>query len=411
MYIVFINIRNKDNINLRKGEKNRMKKKKIVAISIIAVLVVAILLASYMLIIMTKRGEGVTAEEIAKVEEGEKLEAGTVSTADWNQERVNIVNDTENIPIPVPKGYTASSVTGEHTVNTGFVIYEGEEAVTDSNKADAQKTRNQWVWVPVENTSEIYGTDSQGKKHGKLYEFGSAGRSNYGWRETDGVMIDGSSDREPDVVYNDTDGKLPNYLSEETRKELYKEMQNEFEQTIESIEKYGGFYIGRYETGGLSGEAKVVKGDTDISIQIWYTMYEKSKELKGNNSNVRTSMIWGCQWDATLQWLVQSGSKTYEEVGLDSRSWGNCADSTVSGKGVKRPTGYSEVWKANNIYDMAGNVADFTLESRSLDYRVNRGGYYNNYYWAATADWRTNHDPYTTYDNKYGCRSMLYVNI
>ena len=47
--------------------------------------------------------------------------------------------------------------------DSGFVIYEGEEEVTDTNVADAQKTRNQYVWVPVEDISKFYGTDANGK--------------------------------------------------------------------------------------------------------------------------------------------------------------------------------------------------------------------------------------------------------
>ena len=38
-----------------------------------------------------------------------------------------------------------------------------------SNVADAQKSRNQYVWVPVPDISKFYGTDANGKKWGKLY--------------------------------------------------------------------------------------------------------------------------------------------------------------------------------------------------------------------------------------------------
>lgn len=378
-----------------------MGKKKVIMISIIAILAIAIMLASYVLVIMPKKGEEITSEEIAKVEEGEKLQAGTVNTANWDTEnRVNIVyakknvGSEETVAVPVPKGYVSSDIADEKIVNTGFVIYEGEEPVTDDNKEEAQKTRNQWVWVPVEDPSEIYGTDSNGIKHGKLYNFSDSGRSNCNWTESNGVMSITSSTsyyREPDVVTNyDCDLYTPNYLTEETRNSINKELKENFEMTIQSIEKYGGFYIGRYETGGLNGEAKVVRGDTNIEYQNWYTMYEKSKELRANNSNVRTSMIWGCQWDATLEWLVKSGSKTYSQVGYDSTSWGNYHNSTFSyanssggtstkssGRGTIIPTGSTEYTKANNIYDLAGNVQDWTLEASNTNSRVTRGGYCN----------------------------------
>lgn len=391
-----------------------MEKKKVISIGIIAILAIAIMLASYVLVIMPKKGEEITSEEIAKVEEGEKLQAGTESTSNWNPERVNIVYDTANVPVPVPKGYVASDATGEHTVNTGFVIYEGEDPVTDSNKDEAQRTRNQWVWVPVENPSEIYGTDSNGVKHGKLYDFDDSGRTNCNWEENNGVMriINSTRYREPDVAEYDRDSNTPDYLTEETRNSINKELKENFEMTIQSIEKYGGFYIGRYETGGLNGEAKVVRGDTNIAGQTWYTMYEKSKELRGNNSNVRTSMIWGCEWDATLEWLVKSRSKTYSEVGYDSKSWGNYANNPVSGHGSKRPTGYSESWKANNIYDLAGNVSDRTLETNKDYYnnaRVIRG---SNYLGGSyPADYREVIEPNASVNSadRSGTRGSLYV--
>ena len=111
----------------------------------------------------------------------------------WNgesDEKVNAVQSTDTTPVtvPVPKGYTASKVTEETTVEDGFVIYEGEEEVNDTNKDTAQTTRNQFVWVPVENPSEMYGRDENCKKWGKLYNFSSTGITPLNWTEKDGVM-------------------------------------------------------------------------------------------------------------------------------------------------------------------------------------------------------------------------------
>ncbi len=44
-----------------------------------------------------------------------------------------------------------------------------------------------------------------------------------------------------------------------TRENFYQELRIEFEETIESIKAYGGFYIGRYETGNISTNEPVVK--------------------------------------------------------------------------------------------------------------------------------------------------------
>ena len=325
---------------------------------------------------------------------------------------MHVEEDASGDEVPVPNGFVGSKVTGENEIDTGYVIYSGEEEVNDSNVVEAQKTRNQYVWVPVPDISKFYGTDANGKKWGKNYEFTTGTSSNstfdeetgtyaYNWSETNGVMSISSSInyREPDVVIKsgstgyDIDSRLKTLgLGVETTHEFLMQMEKEFNKMIESVEKYGGFYIGRYETGDLNKEqAVVVKGNTNIESQTWYTMYKKCKELEESNT-VRTGMIWGNQFDRTLMWLIESGNKTKEEIAEDSTSWGNYYDATFeytnsSGSTVTKnensstriPSGSSEYTKANNIYDLAGNVYDWTMEAYSTYSRVYRGGvYYNN---------------------------------
>ena len=138
-------------------------------------------------------------------------------------------------------------------------------------------------------------------------------------------------------------------------------------------------------------------------------------------TNVRTGMIWGCLWDETLQWLVDSGAKTYAEM-KDSTSWGNYSNSTfeyktnISGStstknassGTRIPSGSTEYSKANNIYDMAGNVWDWTLEGYGSYGRRYRGGYYNGNGSNNPASDRRNDYPYYSYDG-IGFRSYLYI--
>lgn len=313
-------------------------------------------------------------------------------TSNWDMDKVHIEYDTENIAVPVPNGYVGSSATGEHTINTGFVIYEGTDAVTDGNLYVAQRSRNQWVWVPVYDASTMYGIDSDGKMWGKGYDYDENGREAFFWSETDGI-IDASSNnmcKEPKVLIADCE--IQEYITEEEHNQLNKEMVTSFQEIMESIEKYGGFYIGRYETGGLSTTAKVVKGNEDISSQTWFKMYNQCEKLNGINNNVKTGMIYGCMWDYTLEWFVESGSKTYSQVGKDLTEWGNY------GHGSIRPSGYSESWKANNIYDMSGNVIDWTMEL-SQGYTVRRGG-----------GERTVYHPCRS-SIYIGCRAALYINL
>ena len=88
-----------------------------------------------------------------------------------DNEHMHVEVDSSGDKVPVPNGYVGSKATGENEIDTGYVIYEGEEEVNNSNVEEAQKTRNQYVWIPVPDASTMYGTDANGKKWGKLYEF------------------------------------------------------------------------------------------------------------------------------------------------------------------------------------------------------------------------------------------------
>ena len=151
---------------------------------------------------------------------------------------------------------------------------------------------------------------------------------------------------------------------------------------IESVSKYGGFYIGRYELS----EAGVQKDKATLTNTNWYNLYKKCKELNASDK-VETRMIWGCQWDVTMNWLISSGAKTSNEVNTDSSSWGNYKETSVkaddgktelkaSGTMEKLNTGKTTFTMANNIYDLAGNCFEWTQEANNALSRACRGGDY-----------------------------------
>ena len=410
--------------------KNKAKINKKVVIPV-SILLIVILIATVIVYAFV-------GKENSTVIQATKTTANAVNLED--NEYMHVEEDASGDKVPVPNGYVGSSVAGENEIDTGYVIYEGEEAVTDSNVADAQKNRNQYVWVPVPDISKFYGTDANGKKWGKIYTFSSStssgydeitGTQPYNWSESNGVMTISSKTnyREPDVVAKysstgyDMDSRLKTLgIGAKTTHEFLNQLEKEFNNMVASVEKYGGFYIGRYETGNINQDTPVIqKGNTNISSQTWYNMYKRCKNIRGANTNVETGMIWGNQWDRTLMWLIETGSKTKEQIADDSTSWGNYYNATfeyVNSSGstatknknssTRIPTGSAEYTKANNIYDLAGNVRDWTMEAVSTYYRVCRGGYYRNngdYY---PADSRYYYSPtYSSY--YYGCRSALYI--
>ena len=314
-------------------------------------------------------------------------------TKNWDLNKVDKITSADKIVVPVPKGYTASSVSTENKVVEGFVIYEGQEAVTDTNVDTARTTRNQFVWVPVVNPRDMYGKDKDGKKWGKSYEFSSNGIIPINWIEENNIISITSvtGNREPDVIDDDFSNSI-----------TISQVETEFNNMITSVEKYGGFYIGRYETGNLSQEKVVViKNNTDIGNQTWYTMYKKAKGIAVND-NATSSMIWGSQWDAAMRWMYNSGNEEKKKYTYDSRGKGNySSDSPIA-------TGSIEAYAVNNIYDMAGNVSDWTIEAYSTVLRVTRGGNYSDDGSNGPASVRRSSNPTNSIDN-YGFRVALYM--
>ena len=146
----------------------------------------------------------------------------------------------------------------------------------------------------------------------------------------------------------------------------------EYKAMSDSIKKYKGFYIGRYELTG-SVDFPTEKKGASLTDQNWYNLYKACQNVvQDETGNVKSTMIYGVQWDAVCSWLKQSGFDTDS----NSSSWGNYSNSSgnadIEGAGSKQDTGFSEYWKANNIYDLAGNCREWTQEAGSSSDRVNR---------------------------------------
>jgi len=326
--------------------------------------------------------------------------------------KVTKITDSDGKEVPVPKGYVGSQVTGENKVADGFVIYEGSKNVNDSNSWDEQISRNQWVWIPVENPNRIY-EEINGVKKSKLYNLGIAG-----------ISLCENDNLEPGIVSDyDNVSNLSNIgITEMTPDKLYQELQLEFDETIKSIEKYGGFYVGRYETGNLSKDEPVIQRmNEDICYQTWYTMYGKMRYLAANE-NVKTNMIWGCLYDEMIQWLIEMECRwAATTVEYACSGWGNYPNSNFnyinsswqtvnkpSGSAIRIPTGSADFTKSLNIYDIAGNVNEWTLEAQGKKLRVLRSGNYYQDSYFAPAGMRAGNNP-NVVSEQSGTRAYLYI--
>ena len=327
-----------------------------------------------------------TAEPTPKVNVNTK--AGDNSTI--NGKKGNSNNPT------IPKNYipidTATSTWGDgstapsqDSVNHGLVIKD--------------EKNNEWVWVPVDSATlatmyeessdekTLCGTTGETAVKAKLYSktmtIGTDSNKRTISRGTPGT----TDYREPDLVVGSGSGYDATYYKtilgdNGTKEELAQLFVDEYKEMIESIRKYGGFYIGRYELS----EAGVQKNQPTLVKTNWYNLYKKCKELNASDK-VKTQMIWGCQWDVTMNWLISSGAKTSDEVNKNSSTWGNYSNYNTANNytegiagyeknaGSLQNTGSSENWKANNIYDLAGNCFEWTQEASGVGSRADRGGY------------------------------------
>ena len=324
-----------------------------------------------------------TAEPTPKVNVNEKA----TDNSTINGKKGNSNNPT------IPKGYipinTETSSWGDGTsaptqdsVDHGLVIKDG--------------SNNEWVWIPVpdvtvmcdtanETEYTLCGTSGETAVKTKVYSKSeiisektrTTPGTTSGYREPDLVVGSGSS---YDATYYTT------ILGENgTKEEIAQLFVDEYKEMIESIKKYGGFYIGRYELS----EAGVQKNQPTLTNTNWYNLYKKCKSLNASDK-VETRMIWGCQWDVTMNWLISSGAKTSDEVNKDSSSWGNhygtsvkANDGTTEIKASKTSavlnTGITTFTMANNIYDLAGNCDEWTQEADDAGSRAPRGGNYRNF--------------------------------
>ena len=112
------------------------------------------------------------------------------------------------------------------------------------------------------------------------------------------------------------------------------------------------------------------------------------------------------QWDATLAWM----DSNFTGFAKNSTGKGNYNEdeNTSLWKGGIALTGISEDYKVNNIYDLAGNVREWTMESYKSELRVCRGGRFNFSLMGYPASNRSGEYSYSQYVGN-GFRVTLYI--
>ena len=188
----------------------------------------------------------------------------------------------------------------------------------------------------------------------------------------------------------------------------YSDQENGMDEFVESVNKYCGFYIARYESSIFE------KSDSDQPIAAtmknrmpWTNInYITAQEVALKSANgfgyedCKTAIMNSYAWDTTLQWL-DSSVENYST----NLSYGNYA-------GELFYTGTTVTDMINKICDLAGNMKDWTSEiykeeNNLMERRVVRGGSYK---LSRTANSRTVYNPSETEIN-LGFRMILYRTV
>ena len=193
-----------------------------------------------------------------------------------------------------------------------------------------------------------------------------------------------------------------------------------YRKMLKSVYTNGGFWIGRYEAGtgtarqqGDSASGIIPLSKIDQYPINWVTCSEAQTIASSvpNKGEYTSSLMFGIQWDLVLRHLSNKGVETNLITG-NSETWGNYKleyslnQTTAHGyKGILSTTDYSTLtWSEieseythngtdyialstgaternmkKNIYDLAGNMFEWTLEKTSYSGYpcVIRGGSFN----------------------------------
>lgn len=293
-----------------------------------------------------------------------------------------IFKDVNGEQVPIPEGYIVSENSDENIVNKGLVI-------SDSRG-------NEYVWISCTVDS------SSNKLQYKRTEWGV---------EKDGTdnsraIKDELTLKDIDVTYSKTD--TDNGINEEISKEIVAQINAE----KESIKKYGGYYIGRYEVG-KDNKTAVIKAEQEPYVNIkWSKAYELAKGI-GGGEGATTYLCSSYSWDTAINFIQNTTGKNYATsiIGFNG-NWKSQEVKDSSGKVIK-PVNTAQRLNTGlttalcNIYDMGGNVGEFTTELNpgTSETVVLRGGYYNG---DIPAGYRWDGNSGSAYSN-YGFRATLFL--
>ena len=294
----------------------------------------------------------------------------------------------------------------------GMTQTNGDE---DTGIVATDNKNNEWVWVEVPKS--IYTTAKSDTDYTNIYNDMKTYTNSYKNNSYTDTYISNNGNFSNSTAYN-----------------------NEKNRMLKSVYDNGGFWISRYEIGTTNASQAVSTNTTSVttpvSQQNAYPIVNKTQPQSQQivrKMNSQANLLFGVQWDLTLRFLQEKGGLSVSQLTSDSTSWGNyfnasftinrgeyntawgTSTSWTNATNVRKPS--NNDWKLTtgaadrnckmNIYDLAGNVDEWTLESYSSSRVVYRGGYGYDYGYNGPAGYRFGYDTSNSYDI-IGIRAALY---
>ena len=330
-------------------------------------------------------GYDVTINADGSVTVGDNNPPESTITLDQAKEE-NMLEKDENSKVKVADGTV--------TVPAGFQVAQDSGNTIDEGIVIEDIKNNQFVWVPV--SQENFETEFV--RRAGYYNGGQQSMTHYGEANAEGV----------------NEKFAESGTTQAEAKDMY-----------DSVYRNEGFYIGRYEAGkDKSGNVVVQKGADVYTNVPWSKNKTMNEETATENTQdgaielarnfdtansyptVTSTLCYGVQWDATLTFI----DPEYTGFAKNSEGMGWYEDNYQEGN-TDHKTGIDTEGNTNspkNIYDLAGNVYEWTMESSNTVLRVYRGGVYINSGSVRPASYRSNANPSHS-GSDVGFRVTLYL--
>ena len=341
----------------------RKENKGITLVALVITIIILLILAGISISALTNTGIFEKAKDAkGKSEVAEKQQSETLDSYEKELNKYTSDNLEENIGVKFEKNTELHDKNGAKIiVPAGFKVVNTDDLTVEKGIVVEDSKGNQYVWIPC--TTE----DSKSQLQFKRTEWDV---------EDDG----GTKASKDELTLTCPENYSDNGLTYAVVNEIVAQVKAE----KDSVRRNGGYYIGRYEVGDEKGTAVIKADQTPMASIIWSTAYSKAKGI-GGGPGATTYLCSSYAWDTAINFIQNNGFPNYAKAREDSynENWKdkNVKDSKgniikAANKAERLSTG--KTTPKCNIYDMGGNVAEFTTEvmPSTSEPEVLRGGNY-----------------------------------